>query len=175
MSEEHLRTTIKAIKERFGLQESDLMTYPPTLVAEPEQIVQVSQALRDEFAFNFLCELTAVDYWPEQQPRFHLIYGYYSHTNNSRMAIRVPLNGDYPTIPTLEGVYKGANWHERELWDMFGIKFEGHSDLRRILMPHDWEGHPLRKDYPLGYEEPQFTFNFDEINKRKHHGRYEEA
>jgi NADH-quinone oxidoreductase subunit C len=175
MSEEHLKTTIKSVKERFGLQDSELMKYPPALIVAPEKLVEVSQVLRDEFGFNFLCELTAVDYWPEEEPRFNVIYGFYSHTNNVRMALRVPLNGDQPSLHTLEGVYRGANWHEREVWDMFGIKFEGHSDLRRILMSHDWEGHPLRKDYPLGYEEPQFTFNYDEIDKRKHHGRYEEA
>ena len=175
MSEEHLTTTLKAIKERFGLQDSELMKYPPTLVADPRKIVEISQVLRDEFGFDFLCELTAVDYWPEEEPRFNVIYGFYSHANNVRMAIRVPLNGDEPSIHSVEGVYRGANWYERELWDMFGIKFEGSSDLRRILMPHDWEGHPLRKDYPLGYEEPQFTFNYDEIDKRKHHSHYEEA
>jgi NADH-quinone oxidoreductase subunit C len=175
MSEEHLKTILKTIKERFGLQEAEIMKYPPTLLVGPEKIVEVSRVLRDEFEFNFLFELTAVDYWPEEEPRFNVIYGFYSHANNERMALRVPLNGDQPSLHTLEGLYKGANWHERELWDMFGINFEGHSDLRRILMPHDWEGHPLRKDYPLGYEEPQFTFNYDEIDKRKHHGRYEEA
>lgn len=175
MSEEHLKSTIKAIKERFGLTESDLMSYPPTLMASPENIIEISQALRDEFGFNFLCELTAVDYWPEEEPRFHIVYGYYSHANNSRMALRVPLNGDHPSIRTLTDLFPGANWHEREVWDMFGVKFDGHPDLRRVLMPYDWEGHPLRKDYPLGYEEPQFSFNFEEIDKRKHHGRYEEA
>ncbi|OGN96180.1 MAG: NADH-quinone oxidoreductase subunit C [Chloroflexi bacterium RBG_13_50_21] len=175
MSEEHLKLTLKALKDRFGLQDSQIMKYPPALVAEPGQVVQICQALRGEFGFDFLCELTAVDYWPEQEPRFNIVYGFYSHANNVRMALRVPLNGDNPTLHTVEEVYRGANWHERELWDMFGINFEGHSDLRRILMPHDWEGHPLRKDYPLGYEEPQFTFNYDEIDKRKHHARYEEA
>jgi NADH-quinone oxidoreductase subunit C len=175
MSEEHLKTTLKELNDRFGLEDSPLMKYPPALVAEPGQIVEVSQALRDEFAYDFLCEITAVDYWPEESPRFHVIYGFYSHLHNVRLMLRVPVNGDNPSLPTLEGVYRGANWHERELWDMFGIQFEGHSDLRRILMPYDWEGHPLRKDYPLGYEEPQFTFNYDEIDKRKHHARYEEA
>jgi NADH-quinone oxidoreductase subunit C len=175
MSEEHLKTTLKAIRDRFGLQDSMLMKYPPALEVQPGQIIPVSQALRDEYEFNFLCELTAVDYWPEEQPRFNVIYGFYSHIHNVRMMLRVPLDGDNPSLPTLEGLFRGANWHERELWDMFGIHFDGHSDLRRILMPHDWEGHPLRKDYPLGYEEPQFTFNYDEIDKRKHHARYEEA
>jgi NADH-quinone oxidoreductase subunit C len=81
--------------------------------------------------------------------------------------LRVPLNGNAPEIPSIEAVYPNANWHEREIWDMFGIRFAGHSDLRRILMPYDWEGHPLRKDYPLGYEEVQFSFNYDEIDQRK--------
>lgn len=175
MSEEHLKLTLKAMKERFHLHDSELMKYPPALEVAPEQLIEVCQALRDEFEFNFLCEETAVDYWPEEQPRFHVVYGFYSHAQNVRMMLRVPLAGDNPSLPTLEGLYRGANWHERELWDMFGIHFDGHSDLRRILMPHDWEGHPLRKDYPLGYEEPQFTFNYDEIDQRKHHARYEEA
>jgi len=175
MSEEHLKLTLKALKDRFGLQESRLMKYPLALEAEPEKIVEICQVLRDEYEFDFLFELTAVDYWPEEEPRFNVVYGFYSHANNVRLVLRVPLNGDQPSLHTVEGVYRGANWHERELWDMFGINFEGHSDLRRILMSHDWEGHPLRKDYPLGYEEPQFSFNYDEIDKRKHHARYEEA
>jgi NADH-quinone oxidoreductase subunit C len=74
-------------------------------------------------------------------------------------------------MPSLIPVFCNANWFERELWDMFGIQFVGHPDMRRILMPEDWQGHPLRKNYPLGYEEPQFTFNADDVNKHKPYAR----
>jgi NADH-quinone oxidoreductase subunit C len=83
------------------------------------------------------------------------------------IGLRVALDGNAPTMPSITGIYANANWFERELWDMFGIHFDGHPDLRRIVMPYDWVGHPLRKDYPLGYEEVQFSFNFDEIDVRK--------
>jgi NADH-quinone oxidoreductase subunit C len=81
--------------------------------------------------------------------------------------LRVPLDGDQPKVPTATGVYEVANWRERELMDMFGIQAEGHPDPRRLLLPDDMEGHPLRRDFPLGYEEPQFTFNYEEIDLRK--------
>ena len=81
--------------------------------------------------------------------------------------MRVPVKATNPVVPTVSAIFESANWREREVWDMFGIRFEQHPDPLRILMPQDWEGHPLRKDYPLGYEEPQFTFNFEEINLRK--------
>jgi NADH-quinone oxidoreductase subunit C len=175
MSEEHLRSAIQTLKERFGLQEAEIQKYPPALLVPAEKLVAVCQALNDEFSFTFLSDLTASDYYPEREPRFHAVYNLYSREHNTRICLRVPLDGDAPELPTIEAIYYNANWHERELFDMFGIHIRGHSDLRRIIMPADWEGHPLRKDYPLGYEEPQFTFNFDEIDRRKHKARYEEA
>lgn len=174
MSEEHIRTTVKAIKERFGVQDAE-MKYPPALLISADKIVEVCRTLRDEFSFNFLADITASDYWPEAEPRMHVVYNLYSHRENVRLALRVPLDGDNLVVPTIESVFHAANWQERELWDMFGIYIEGHSDLRRILMPEDWVGHPLRKDYPLGYEEPQFSFNYDDIDKRKHKAGYKEA
>ncbi len=113
-----------------------------------------ASALRDEFGFDVLAEQTAVDYWPEAGAALpRRLPALFACPKHVRLGLRVPLDGNAPSIATIESVYPNANWHEREIWDMFGIHFEGHSDLRRILMPDDWEGHPLRKDYPLGYEE----------------------
>ena len=142
-----------------------------SLILKPVDIASACRILRDEYEFELLTEETAVDYWPEQTPRFHVVLRVRSLKRNQIIGMRVPLNGNTPSMPSLTGVYMNANWFERELWDMFGIHFEGHPDLRRIIMPADWVGHPLRKDYPLGYEEVQFTFNFDEIDVRKPYAR----
>ena len=83
------------------------------------------------------------------------------------MRLKVWLDGETPSIASLTSVYPGANWHEREVWDLMGIRFDGHPDLRRIFMPEDFLGHPLRKDAAQFYEEPQFTHNFDEIERQK--------
>jgi len=163
---ELLQPAVTALQERLGgqvLEFSDQIT----VMIDPEKIQEAGYILRDEFDFEMLVVETAVDYWPEQSPRFHVVYRLRSIQHNLIIGLRVALDGNAPSLPTLEVVYSNANWFERELWDMFGIRCEGHSDLRRIIMPHDWEGHPLRKDYPLGYEEVQYSFNFDEINQRK--------
>jgi NADH-quinone oxidoreductase subunit C len=163
---EYLQSAANILVERHG---AELIEYRDqvSLVIKPEELLAVCRTLRDEFSFEMLSAQTAVDYWPQQEPRFHVLYYFYSLAHNIRLGLRVPLNGNAPEIPSIEAVYPNANWHEREIWDMFGIRFAGHSDLRRILMPYDWEGHPLRKDYPLGYEEVQFSFNYDEIDQRK--------
>ena len=139
-----------------------------TILLDRDSIVSACRFLRDhpDLDFNLLAALTAVDYWPEE-PRFVVVYQLYSMSQKIFLGLRVPLPGGIAELPTVESVYPNANWHEREVFDLFGITFTGHSDMRRILLPHDWEGHPLRKDYPLGYEEIQFSFNFDEIDRRK--------
>lgn len=159
-------TIVQQFKDRFGAGVYEFRG-ETSLILQADQIVPACQALRDEFNFELLTEETAVDYWPELTPRFHVVYRLRSLKHNLIIGLRVPLDGNFPVMPTLTGVYANANWFERELWDMFGIRFEGHPDLRRVVMPADWVGHPLRKDYPLGYEEVQFTFNFDEIDVRK--------
>ena len=161
----NLQPIVQELEKEFGLTASEYRG-DASLVVPAEKIVAVCQHMQG-LGFELLSALTAVDYWPEQQPRFHVIYEFTSVSKALRLEIRVPVPGINPSVPTVSAIYRNANWRERELWDMFGIKAEGHPDLRRILMPADWEGHPLRKDYPLGYEEPQFTFNFEEINLRK--------
>jgi len=163
---EDLQKTVAALKDRFDADSHEFRG-EISLIIDPEKLNAAALAARDEFGCEMLVTETAVDYWPEEQPRFHVVYEFTSVSRNLRLEIRVPVPGINPTLPTVSHIYRNANWRERELWDMFGIKAEGHPDLRRILMPADWEGHPLRKDYPLGYEEPQFTFNFEEINLRK--------
>jgi len=161
-----LQAACDAIVERFSAEQS-ASRQQITLKLQPQNIVSACRTLRDEFDFEVLAGETAVDYWPQMAPRFHVIYLLLSLKQHARLTLRVPVEGSNPSLPSIEGVYPNANWHEREIWDMFGINFEGHPDMRRILMPYDWEGHPLRKDYPLGYEEVQYSFNFDEIDVRK--------
>jgi len=161
-----LETIVKTAQAKFGATYEEFRGEVHIFVGS-EKIVEALTLLRDNHQFELLSALTAVDYWPQNSPRFHVIYQLSSLANNVTVQIRVPVDGDQPKVPTTTSVYDVSNWREREVADMFGIEFEGHPDPRRILMPEDWKGHPLRKDYPLGYEEPQFTFNFDEIDVRK--------
>jgi NADH-quinone oxidoreductase subunit C len=165
--DEKLDQIATAIEERFG---ANRVVYKDqlSLIVPAENIVEVVTTLRDTYSFVFLSDLSAVDYFPAETPRFHVLYMLRTmQAPYVVITLRVPLDGNAPHIDTIEKVFPAANWFEREVWDMFGIYFDGHSDMRRILMPYDWEGHPLRKDYPLGYEEVQFSFNFDEIMSRK--------
>jgi len=161
-----LEPIVKDVQEKFNATHEEFRD-EVHLFLKSEQIVEALTLLRDEFHFELLSALTATDYWPQMAPRFHVIYQLTSIQKNLSLQIRVPVGGEDPRIPTSTAVFAVANWRERELLDMFGIQIDGHPDPRRILMPEDHEGHPLRKDYPLGYEEPQFTFNFDEIDLRK--------
>jgi NADH-quinone oxidoreductase subunit C len=156
---------ISVLKSQFNGEQLEFRG-ESILVIKRDQLLDAVRKIR-EMGFERLSDITAVDYFPEETPRFHLVYQFTSLSNHATLGLRVPVPGTNPSVSTIETVYPNANWRERELFDMFGIGFDGHSDLRRILMPHDWEGHPLRKDYPLGYEEPQYSFNFDEIDVRK--------
>jgi NADH-quinone oxidoreductase subunit C len=163
--EKKLEPIVAQLEKEFGGTASEY-SGDVSLVIPGDKIVAACQQVQ-ALGFELLSALTAVDYWPQETPRFHVIYQFTSVSAHLVLTLRVPVPGINPSLPTICFLYRNANWRERELWDMFGIKFPGHPDLRRILMPADWEGHPLRKDYPFGYEEPQFTFNFEEINLRK--------
>ena len=164
---EKLQSAIQAITKKSDRYVKDFRG-EYTVFIKRKDIAAVCQLLRDEFEFKLLGSLTATDYWPGGDPRFHLSYQLHNIEEHISLRLRVLVPEADPSVPTIEGIFHNANWYERELFDMFGIRFEGHSDMRRILMPFDWEGYPLRKDYPLGYEEPQFTFNCDEVASRKH-------
>ncbi|HXF86129.1 MAG TPA: NADH-quinone oxidoreductase subunit C [Anaerolineales bacterium] len=161
-----LEPIVKTLQEKFNATFEEFRGEVHVFVTA-EQIVEALTLLRDKYDFEMLSAMTASDYWPQQTPRFHVIYQLTSLVKNLSVQLRVPVNGDQPKVPTATRVYETANWREREIFDMFGIEFEGHPDPRRILTPEGIEGHPLRKDFPLGYEEPQFTFNFEEIDLRK--------
>lgn len=161
-----LETIVQALQENFSVTFEEFRGEVHVFV-RAENIVPALTLLRDKYDFELLSALTAIDYWPQVSPRFHVIYQLTSLARNLSVQLRVALEDGHPHIPTTTGVYEVANWRERELMDMFGIRADGHPDPRRILMPEGTEGHPLRKDFPLGYEEPQFTFNIDEIDLRK--------
>ena len=132
----------------------------PTIYVQREQFVDTMRTLRDtpELGFRFLADICAVDYVP-REPRFEVIYLLANITDApKRLRVKVPVPGHDARIPTLIGLWPAANWSEREVWDMFGIVVEGHPDLRRLLMPEDWDGHPQRKDYPVQIKMPVKTY-----------------
>ena len=119
----------------------------PYLTVDALSIVGVCRFLRDDADLQFavLSDLTALD-WPKEE-KFQVVYHLFSYSDNHQIVLKVDLPRDNPKIATVEGVWKVANWFEREVYDLFGVIFEGHSDLRRIMLPEDWVGYPLRKDY----------------------------
>jgi NADH-quinone oxidoreductase subunit C len=137
----------------------------PTIAVAREHVAEVCLELRDrpELGFAFAADITAVDLHP-REPRFEIVVhvvslgvsGFGREPMRLRIKVRVP--GTDARMPTLSGVWKSMNWGEREVYDMFGIHFDGHPDLRRILMPDDWEGHPARKDYPVQIKKPYAVY-----------------
>jgi len=129
-----------------------------TLIVPRTSIVDVCWFLKAECDFNMLADLCGADRGPEEDPRFEVNYHLFSTKHFNRLRLKVLLSDDEPNVPTVVGVWKTANWHERETYDLFGVIFDDHPDLRRILLPSDFDGHALRKDYPLrGYEPYSLT------------------
>jgi NADH-quinone oxidoreductase subunit C len=146
---------VHKLKEWDGEAVSEVLGFRGeiTVVVPREHLKRIAEYLATEpsLRFSFLSDITPVDRFPIE-PRFEVNYHLVSIDRRDRLRLKVKLAGNDPVIPSVTGVWPTANWHERESYDLFGIRFQGHPDLRRILMPDDWEGYPLRKDYPTeGY------------------------
>ena len=136
-------------KERFAEQVSDLSdkVLDPYFLVKPEVIKNVCRYLKEDptLALDCLSNMSGVDYLKEG--KIQVVYHLYSYTHRHKVVLKVDLSRDNPVMPTVEDIWKAANWQEREIYDLLGVTFTGHPDLRRLLMPEDWPGHPLRKDF----------------------------
>lgn len=150
MSEE--RTVVETLQERFpqAVEEVGGFRGQSWVVVRKENLLEVCSFLREEpeLAFDFLSFVCGVDYLP-REPRFEVVYQLYSTKSHKRFRVKTRVNSQDPTVPSVTSLWATADWHERETFDLMGIHFQNHPDLRRILLPSDWVGHPLRKDYPL--------------------------
>jgi NADH-quinone oxidoreductase subunit C len=148
---------IEKLKERLGdaIVAAESARGEETIVIERDSVPEVMRRLRDEadFVFDFLADLTAVD-WLTRTPRFDVVYQLRSLSRGAALRVKVGIDGAEPWTHSVAGLWKAADWFERECYDMFGIRFEGHPDLRRILMYDSFEGYPLRKDYPYNRRQP---------------------
>lgn len=149
--------TLSKLKERFPAAIVETHSYrgDDTAVVKKEAIVDICTFLRDEesLLYNFMMDLTAVDYLGKE-PRFEVVYHLFSLKHNRRVRIKAQVSESDCTIDSVVPVWIGANWFEREVYDMYGIVFTGHPELRRILLYEEFEGHPLRKDYPIKQRQP---------------------
>ena len=145
-----LVAAIQAANPGVEIESAPGIDLQATIYVDAADVPAVARALREtpSLGFAFLAELTAVDFWP-RAPRYELVYILVSIANRLRVRMKVRLPGEAAHVDTVTGVWPAANWLEREVWDLFGIVFDGHPDPRRLLMPEDWEGFPLRKDYPV--------------------------
>jgi len=150
---------VKKLREQFdaAVIEATEFLGQLSIRVEPSRIVEVCQSLRDDqdTPFNYLSDLTCTHYPDERHTPFEVIYNLYSIPANERVRLKASVNGS--GIDSVTGVWPAADWPEREVYDLFGVRFRNHPDLRRILLPPDWEGHPLRKDYPLEFVENRWT------------------
>ncbi|HSI88339.1 MAG TPA: NADH-quinone oxidoreductase subunit C [Pyrinomonadaceae bacterium] len=152
---EELLNTVEAVKSENADWVSGIVDAlgEVTITVPAGSIVEVCSFLRDSHGYDMLADLCGADRGPEEDPRFEINYHLFSTGHYRRLRLKVLLPEDEPVVPTVTVLWKTADWHERETYDMFGVTFEGHPDLRRILLPSDFDGHALRKDYPLrGYE-----------------------
>jgi NADH-quinone oxidoreductase subunit C len=152
------------VKAALGedVQAGDVVLGDAVIHVLPGSLVKVLTFLKGDpdLVFDYLCDIRGVDYL-EREPRFEAVYEFHSMEKNHSIRVRVGLPEENPTLPTVTGLWKSAVYPERELYDMFGITITGLANLKRLIMPEGWVGHPLRKDYPLTTEDVVFTYNRD--------------
>lgn len=165
--------TTDKIKSQFETLEAHALYGDETVVIKRDDLMAVVKLLREDpdLDFNFLVDITAVDYltYPEPKPtRFEVVYHFYSMRHGRRVRVKVPVDVAQLEVPTLSGLWKTADWFEREVWDQYGIKFSGHPNLKRLLNHIEFVGHPLRKDYPIRRRQPLSTNDtlMDEMEAR---------
>lgn len=151
------QAVVHALKARFpeAIVSDHAWRGDDTVVVRPDDLVAICRFLKDdpEMAFNLPVDVCGVDYLGWKEPRYEVVYHLYSISKRHRIRLKIELPAGDPVVPSVISVWRGVDWFEREAWDMVGIRFEGHPDLRRILMYEEFEGHPLRKDYPQrGYQ-----------------------
>lgn len=160
------------IKEKFPLEVLDVTSFRDqvSVTVKKDRIISICKYLYadTDIRLDYLSDLCGVDY-PERRFRFEVVYNFYSLKHKHGIRIKALIPGKDPSIDSVVQIWRGANWHEREASDMFGIIFNGHPDLRRILMPEDWEGYPLRKDYPLKGPENREYEGYEKIKELHTH------
>jgi NADH-quinone oxidoreductase subunit C len=144
---------VDALTARFGADGFETSEFRDNrrVVVTPERLIEVLSALKNELGFDMLVDVTAVDYlnYPDAKDRYGVVYCLLNTTTGERAVVKTYVNDPDPRLPSAYGLWKSADWTEREVYDMYGIKFEGHPDLRRILLPDEFTAYPLRKDYPV--------------------------
>lgn len=150
-------TVLQKIKDHFSEWVIETHSYgdEDTAIISKKGLLEVAQFLKEdpELRFNYLMDVTAVDYW-KRKPRFEIVYHFLSLSTRQRLRLKVPVGEQGPEVETLTNLWPSANWYEREVYDMYGIKFRNHPNLKRILMYPEFQGHPLRKDYPIARRQP---------------------
>lgn len=168
---------VEKIKEIFPAELLDIKEFrgQVSITIGKSRILEICGYLHDnpDLHFDYLVDLCGLDYLGKKEVRFEVVYNLYSMKHRHRIRLKAEVSGDGPAIDSVTPVWRGADWHEREVYDMFGIVFNGHPDLRRVLMPENWEGHPLRKDYPLKGPEKEWQGFIEVLDKAERFREFE--
>ena len=162
-----MTSALEAMRERLTGRVGEVTVVRGTLVLplEAYSLLRTVGDLKSDHGFDLLLDITAID-WCKQTPRFEVVYHLLSIQHRARLRLKVRV-GNNGSVPTVQSVWLAAGWLEREVWDMFGILIDGHNDLRRLLMPEDWEGHPARKDYPVQIRKAAQTYEPLEVSEEE--------